>query len=118
MKILCDENIDLALVQWLRGDGQDCLWVRELSPSITDSQVLELAELDNRIVITFDLDFGELVFRERRNVAGILLLRFPEAKSATVVSHFAPIWIEVKDLLAGHFVVATPRKIRVRELLI
>ena len=117
MKILCDENIDQALVNWLRGEGVDCLWIRELAPSITDSQVLDLAEADQRIVITFDLDFGELVFRERRKVAGILLLRFPGANSATVVSLFEVVWQEVKDLVTGKFVVATPTKIRVRDLL-
>jgi hypothetical protein len=41
--ILADENVAAAVVARLRADGQDVVWIAELSPSVTDSEVLRLA---------------------------------------------------------------------------
>ena len=61
MKLLADEGVDSAIVSRLRSDGHDVVYVTELSPGITDEAVLELANADERIPMTADKDFGELV---------------------------------------------------------
>lgn len=43
MKLLADEGVDAAIVARLRADGHDVVYVAELSPSITDKAVLDLA---------------------------------------------------------------------------
>ena len=48
------------------------------SPGLDDSDVLSLAVEDDRILITADKDFGEMVFRERRLHKGIILLRLAD----------------------------------------
>src|SRR5882762_3701588 len=63
MRILANENFPLAAVNALRQDGHDVLWVRTESPGISDRDVLSRAQLDARVVVTFDKDFGELAFR-------------------------------------------------------
>ena len=77
MKLLADEGVDSAIVSRLRSDGHDVVYVAELSPGITDEAVLELANADERILMTADKDFGELVFRLRRVAFGVLLVRLP-----------------------------------------
>jgi predicted nuclease of predicted toxin-antitoxin system len=77
VKLLADEGVDSAIVTRLRSDGHDVVYVAELSPGITDEAVLELANADERIPMTADKDFGELVFRLRRVAFGILLVRLP-----------------------------------------
>jgi predicted nuclease of predicted toxin-antitoxin system len=72
VRLLADEGVDAAIVARLRFDGHDLVYVAELSPGITDDAVLELANADERILMTADKDFGELVFRLRRVAFGVL----------------------------------------------
>lgn len=63
MILLADESVDRPIVERLRGDGHDTVYVAELSPSITDEQVLQKANSRNALLMTEDKDFGELVYR-------------------------------------------------------
>ncbi|MGQ9469926.1 MAG: DUF5615 family PIN-like protein [Nitrososphaerales archaeon] len=47
-----------------------------MSPGLSDREVLDLANRQSRIVITFDTDFGKLTLKEKLKVKGIILLRF------------------------------------------
>jgi predicted nuclease of predicted toxin-antitoxin system len=54
----------------------DITSVIEFSPGLNDREVLNLANREDRILVTFDKDFGELVVREKVKVKGLILLRF------------------------------------------
>ena len=75
MRWLVDECVDAALVQRLRGGGHDVLYVAEIASGATDAQVLRRASDENRLLLTEDKDFGELIFRLRVPVPGLVLLR-------------------------------------------
>ncbi|MDZ4786762.1 MAG: DUF5615 family PIN-like protein [bacterium] len=62
MKLLVNENIPKASVHDLRRRGHDVVSVAEVAPAISDRQVLKMAETEGRIIITFDSDYGELVY--------------------------------------------------------
>jgi len=74
-KLLADENIPRKTVEVLRNEGLDVASVSETSPGLSDRAVIEQANKENRIIVTFDKDFGELIFRERQEVKGLILLR-------------------------------------------
>ncbi len=76
---MADENIAAPLVQALREAGNDVTYIAELAPGLTDDVVLSLARRENRLLLTEDKDFGELVFRLKRDPPGIILLRLPHA---------------------------------------
>ena len=52
--------------------------VREINPRASDANILSTAASENRIVITMDKDFGELVHKSGRPHRGVLLLRMEE----------------------------------------
>lgn len=60
MRFLADENFPGAAVGALRAMGRDISWVRALSPGMTDPDVLAWALREQRVLLTFDKDFGEL----------------------------------------------------------
>ena len=64
MRILADENIPRCVVETLRRENHDVAWVRRDAPGATDRKVLARARAGNRLLLTFDMDFGELAFRE------------------------------------------------------
>lgn len=76
MRILANENVPGEIVQSLRAQGHDIVWIRIEAPGSTDSEVLALAQTEKRIIMTFDKDFGELAFRwGLPATSGIILLR-------------------------------------------
>jgi predicted nuclease of predicted toxin-antitoxin system len=76
VRILANENVSGEIVQSLRAQGHDIIWMRIEAPGSTDSEVLALAQTEKRIIMTFDKDFGELAFRWGLPVtSGIILLR-------------------------------------------
>lgn len=66
MKFLANENIPVELVNELRKLGYDILKVDEIKKGMKDREVIEFSHKEERILITFDKDFGELVVKEKR----------------------------------------------------
>lgn len=76
MNFLADECCDAGLVAALRADGHDVLFAVEDLRGSSDDEILRRAFTEDRILLTEDKDFGELVFRLGRPTHGIILLRF------------------------------------------
>jgi predicted nuclease of predicted toxin-antitoxin system len=63
MRFLANENFPLASVNRLRQAGHDVVAVIEDTPGAKDIEILIRATREARIVLTFDRDYGELVYR-------------------------------------------------------
>ncbi len=63
MRFLANENFPADAVSALRDQEHDVAWIRTDSPGISDLEVLDRAQREDRILITFDKDFGEPAFR-------------------------------------------------------
>jgi predicted nuclease of predicted toxin-antitoxin system len=59
---VADENVSFLLVARLRGAGYEVDWIAESAPGIGDTDVLSRARAVDAVLVTFDRDFGELVF--------------------------------------------------------
>ena len=116
MKLLADENLDLDIVRWLRQEGHDVAAVAELAPSITDTAVMGLAHREQRIVISRDLDIGDLVVRHHMPVHGALLLRIGNVGRQESLALFQRCWPSVQAHLVGHLVIVSGDRIRIRPL--
>ncbi|MCA9942566.1 MAG: DUF5615 family PIN-like protein [Ardenticatenaceae bacterium] len=114
MNFVADEGIDQPIVKRLRQEGHAVWYIAEMSPSISDEEVLQLANDQQAILLTFDKDFGELVFRQNQAVHGIVLFRLhglsPEEKAEIVLKTAQ----DHDQELRHAFTVVTPTKIRIR----
>jgi predicted nuclease of predicted toxin-antitoxin system len=63
MHFLANENFPLPSIQRLRGAGYDVAAISEESPGATDTEVLARASNEGRCILTFDKDYGELIYR-------------------------------------------------------
>ena len=66
MLFLADESCDFAVVRALRSAGHEIVAVAEVSPRADDDALLELARREQRILLTEDKDFGQLVYADER----------------------------------------------------
>jgi predicted nuclease of predicted toxin-antitoxin system len=98
----------------LLSDGHDVLSAIDVDPTATDSELLDLARVQRRVLITEDKDFGELVFVRRQPHAGII--RFTNLTVDEKV-------LAMRELLEHHstaidercIVVVTRNRIRIRR---
>jgi predicted nuclease of predicted toxin-antitoxin system len=104
------------IVEWLRSSGHDTAWIIETSPGAPDETILQRANREGRIVLSADLDFGELTVRHELAAAGILLLRIGTLPPGDVLPFFQLHWPRIEPQLAGCLVVLNARGIRVRPL--
>ena len=114
MNILADENVEMAMIDWLRQTGHDVKWAAELCPSDPDPAVLEHARQSSRILLTRDLDFGELIYREGRATNGVILVRIRAKNQWERLPIFQQLWPRIELQAPGHFLVVSNQRVRVR----
>lgn len=112
MRILANENFPGEAVTALRERGHDVAWVRTGAPGSSDREVLEQAQAEGRVVITFDKDFGEMAFRWGLPASsGIILFRISTSSPAHV-ARIAVAVLEARSDWAGYFGVVEEDRIR------
>jgi len=76
MKLLANENFPYPSIFYLQKKGFDVLSIGMDNPSIKDSEIMDIAINEERTIITFDRDYGELIFRHNyKPPQGVLYLR-------------------------------------------
>ncbi|MBN1459856.1 MAG: DUF5615 family PIN-like protein [Armatimonadetes bacterium] len=116
MRFLVDENIHAALVEWLRSAGHDVLYAAESLSGHPDEVLLEVARCEERILVTDDKDFGELVFHRRLVSEGILLIRLSSPQIEERLRRLGEVWRAIETHLGGRFVVLGDNKVRIRPI--
>jgi predicted nuclease of predicted toxin-antitoxin system len=80
MLFLANENFPLESIRKLRKAGYDVVSVSEDSPGIEDKEILFRARKENRIILTFDKGYGNMIYQFKMPIPkGIVLFRFDPA---------------------------------------
>ena len=116
MKFAADECCDAVLVAGLRDDGHDVWYARESAQGADDETVLRYALANERILLTEDKDFGELVVRLGLPAWGIILFRMNPADSAAKLARLREVIQNHSTRLEGSFVVVDQSQTRFRLL--
>ena len=117
MIFLANENIPLDSVHLLRRAGHHVLSVTEKYPGMKDVDILKRAVKDKSVILTFDRDYGELIFKHPKLIPeGLVYFRFdpstPEETAIILLKILKP-----KDIkLLKHFTVIEEDRIRQRIL--
>ena len=114
IRFLVDESTGEEVASYLRRHGYDVVSVAEMFPQADDTWILQFAVNEQRIVITNDKDFGDMVFRDHGEHCGIVLLRLSDT-SASVKKQVALHVIQrYGEELNGAFCVASETRSRLR----
>ena len=117
MKLLANENIPMGMVRRLRDMGHDVLAILETSPGATDVVVLERARCEQRTLLTFDRDYGELIYLKRLPVPqSVIYLRFVPTSPEDAVQQLAPLLTDDGKQVEGYFLVMDRDSYRRRPL--
>ena len=116
MKFVADECCDGGLVRALRADGHDVLFAAESLAGAPDDDVLSVAFEEQRLLVTEDRDFGELVYRLMLPTHGVVYLRFDVENRAAKVPRLRWLLGEPAEKLPGSFAVLETDRVRLRPL--
>lgn len=115
MKLLADENIESEIVTALRSVGFEVADIKDIDPGINDDDVLRRAKTSNAVLLTYDKDFGELVFRERLATNGVIFLRLPNTPRSEKIRRVVEVLSDHEVDLVGSFTVVSVRGLRIRK---
>jgi predicted nuclease of predicted toxin-antitoxin system len=116
MLFLADECCDALVVRTLRELGYDVTYVAELAPGLADIDVLAQSVSEERILLTEDRDFGELVFKGQETAYGVVLLRIPPEERQQKRERITALVQGQQSELPGAMVIVTLNTIRIRPL--
>jgi len=118
MRFLADAGISPRTVEFLQQLGHDAVHVRALGlEHATDLAIVERSLTDANVIITFDLDFGDILALGVLAKPSVILFRLADERSASVNRHPAAVLAErVDDLEAGALMLVEDARYRVRKL--
>ncbi len=112
MKFLVDVCAGHYLAEWLRLQNYDVVEVRDRDSKMADEDILVWAVSEERILITMDKDFSELVTIHAKKHAGII--RLENLPSGICIKYLAKILeFHTKDLTQKALIIQKGNKIRI-----
>ncbi len=115
LKFLIDVCVGFAVESEIRKLLDfDFKCVRDKNPKMIDVDIVHWANNEERIIITSDKDFGELIFKNKMAHHGVLLLRIDEITTEEKINIISGILKSHKEKLQNHFCVYQNKLLRVR----
>ena len=118
LRFLADMGVSWRVVEWLRSQGYDAKHLREEGLGrLVDSDIFAKALLEHRVVLTFDLDFGEIAAFSKGQIVSVIVFRLRNTRTPYVMERLSSILADTADALReGAVVAAEDSRHRVRRL--
>jgi len=118
MKFLADMGISLRVVDWLRQQGHDTVHLRDLGlQRLADAEVFKRAADEGRVILTFDLDFGEILALSGNQIVSVVIFRLRNTTTPFVIQRLEVVLLDASTALAaGAIVIVEDFRIRIRRL--
>jgi predicted nuclease of predicted toxin-antitoxin system len=118
MKLLLDQGLPLSAAALLRDQGIDTLHVGEVGMSeAEDSDIIQKARAEARIVATLDADFHTLLALDEAIAPSVIRIRIERLRAQALTDLLLVIMAECEEELAqGSAVTVEPSRIRIRRL--
>jgi predicted nuclease of predicted toxin-antitoxin system len=118
MRFLADMGVDIRVVQWLRQKGHDAKHLRDEGLyRIPNGEIFVKSISENRIIITFDLDFSEIVAFSKGRKVSVILFRLHNTRTPHLINRLAAVLEDTTEALEqGAVVVVEESRHRVRYL--
>lgn len=118
MRFLADMGVSQGVVEWLRSAGHDAIHLREEGlHRLPNGDIFQKGFIEHRVVLTFDLDFGEIVAASAGHVVSVVLFRLHNTRTGHVVERLQAVLEQSSaELQSGAIIVVEEGRHRVRRL--
>ena len=116
MRFLADMGVSMRIVQWLRDNGHDTVHLREENlQRLPDIEIFKKAIIEKRIILTFDLDFGEILALSDDQKVSVVLFRLYNTRVTCVIERLQKVLSYSENaLIKGAIIVVEESRHRVR----
>ncbi len=118
MKFLADMCVAQRVVEWLRQHNHDAVHLRELNLSrLPDDEVFKKAEMERRIILTFDLDFSEIVAASGKVIPSVITFRLHNTRTPHVINRLEKVINDSREALQNGAIISVEEsRHRIRKL--
>lgn len=118
MRFLLDMCVAVRVAGWLREQGHEALHLRDQGlQRLPNGEIFTKAISEHRVILTFDLDFGEIAALARGRKASVIVFRLHNTRTEHVLERLAPVLAECSSALEkGAVVVIEESRHRIRSL--
>ena len=118
MRFLADMGVSGQVVDWLRTNGHDAVHLRDEGlQRLPNGEIFQKAWREQRVVLTFDLDFGEILAASAGQIVSVILFRLRNTRAQFVIRRLEDVLTHSSaELLQGAIVVVEDGRHRVRKL--
>lgn len=118
MRFLADMGVSVTTVQALRAAGHETMHLREEGLiRLPDAEIAAKALRERRIVLTFDLDFGNILAAARGAAPSVIIFRLRNQTPAAVNPRLLRVIANcAADLSSGAIIIVEDDRYRVRRL--
>jgi predicted nuclease of predicted toxin-antitoxin system len=118
LRFLADMGVSHQVVEWLRTKGHEAVHLRDEGlQRLPNGEIFQKAGREQRIVLTFDLDFGEILAASGRQIVSVILFRLRNTRTGFVIQRLDDVLNHSSaELMQGTIVIVEDGRHRVRRL--
>ncbi len=118
MRFLCDMGVSMEVARWLRSLGHDVSHLCEEGlQRLPNGDIFTKAVSEDRVILTFDLDFGEIASMAGDRIQSVIVFRLRNTRSEHVIHRLAIALDRTIEVLPRRaIVVVEESRIRIRRL--
>jgi predicted nuclease of predicted toxin-antitoxin system len=118
VRFLADMGVSQGVVEWLRSAGHDAMHLRDEGlHRLPNGEIFQKGFIEHRVVLTFDLDFGEIVAASEGRVVSVVLFRLHNTRTGHVIRRLQAVLEQSSaELHSGAIIVVEEGRHRVRRL--
>ena len=111
-------GLSLSTVDALRSAGHDAVHLRDEGLiRLADADILEKAKREQRVVLTFDLDFGDLLAMGMHSFPSVIIFRLHNETPRSVTTHLQEVLARrTAEIEKGALIIVEDARHRVRRL--
>jgi predicted nuclease of predicted toxin-antitoxin system len=117
VEVILSPFLSKKVEEYLQEQGYDAKAVRAIDIRMSDHAIIRLAASEDRMVITMDKDFGELVYHSGLKHCGVLLLRLEGATGSEKLKVVSNILKKHSEQIKNHFCVYQNNRFRIRKIM-
>ena len=117
MRFLADMGVSMRVVEWLQDQGHDAVHLREEGLyRLPSGAIFDKAVAEDRVVLTFDLDFGEIAAMNPGHRTGVIVFRLRNTRRDHVIARLQTVLASSQQALEEGSVIAVEEtRYRVRR---
>ena len=118
LRFLADMGVSWRVVEWLRSQGYDSKHLREEGLGrLVDPDIFAKAQLEQRVILTFDLYFGEITALSKGQIVSVIVFRLRNTRTPHVIERLSAVLADTSEaLMKGAVVAVEDSRHRVRHL--